>query len=165
MSLSNDLNELIKNSEWTTAVGSSILLFGRLEVKINYLLFIYITPNALSEKLRVVNLSRKIELIRSVFNWPHEKTPKEVRLIVLLKRASGLLTTRNLIAHNGLMWGHFDDESSDEKSSVRLVNPNIGKGRFKSLALHEIQAFVKSVEELLNDFEALDNEDGIGVPF
>ena len=139
------------NGEWAAAIGQAFVAFGAIE-HITVVCLQQIPRDRIQRSTKTLRLGQRIELIVEILEGHDGNVYRE--LATKLKRAQSLAETRNLIAHNPLVFDFY--ERQDGTLFHRQVMSAIHKD--KDIALPELQQFASDSEQLVAELYQLSTE-------
>jgi hypothetical protein len=132
-------------AEWRELIGRAITCFGEIEfVSIKCLAFI--PQDQISVSVGALDFARRVDIMIELLEGRPNLDPDLRGLLRGFIRAKSLAKTRNLIAHNPLM---FDIYVNDDASKV-LLGQSITSTRSgaKQIKLDQLRIFADEVESL-----------------
>jgi hypothetical protein len=131
-----------ENLDWALAVGRALIAFGQIE-HATHMVIKGICKDPISSATASLGLDKKIEIADAVLSQYAD--PKYVELRDGLRRAKGLATTRNLIAHNPLAFDFYEYQDGSFLIEQRISSL---RSEGKHVTLKQTQDFAQEAEAL-----------------
>lgn len=125
----------IDHKPWVPVIGEFMVAFGSIESSVNELLR-NVCSEAVMKVVITLQLSARIKLLKeALVDWKYLSDPNKEVLRLNLDEVVGLSRTRNLIAHNPLVFSAFQDEDGEPNGRFNIWSEQTEK----TISLPELQ--------------------------